>query len=688
MQPEKLGRYQIVGVLGRGGMGVVYEGHDPQIDRSVAIKTIALAALDERETTMFEARFRAEMRSAGRLQHHNIAAIYDTGRDGGTAYIVMELVTGHDLKWHLAAGERFSIQRALAITLQLLAALDYAHRRQVIHRDVKPANVMLQSDGVVKLCDFGVARLADADATRTQGMVVGSLRYASPEQILGQTIDARTDVFSAGVLLFELLTGTLPFKGKSDVEILHRITTEAAPSPRTGNPDIPVDISAAVQRAMAKNPDDRFGSAGEFAQALGASPGTLPGTLPGWAPADAKLPVDAAARARSQVRWWWAAGGVAILSAVGAWALLGPAPAGIEPPQPAPVTLAAPAATQLPGVPSIEQAAAPASSPSTPGPSISPVPPPAAPVPALSTPASATRPVPPTAARAPAASAPAPATASRPAPATPLPKKTAVLPTEGLWRGQLACAAVLSNPGGAGNGAFKAELEIHVQGRDIRWSRDTALVGTRGAGSFDAQGNFSAEGRGARKDRAEAWLEQASGSYAPSTGRIEGRMQILRTKDRSVARECTFIARHSAASGAPASPALPAAQAASSPQTLGLLQGAWKGRVACGASLSANVPAAVAAAYRADLAIEITGSRISLLRDQASLEERAVGEVDGQGRFSASGYGAYKNKKGDWLVRASGEYLPGARRIEGRMQLFRTQDNGLARECSLVAERR
>ena len=233
MQPDSLGRYRIVGLLGRGGMGVVYEGHDPQIDRTVAIKMIALDALSTQERALFEARFRAEMRSSGRLQHHNIAALYDTGRDDGTAYIVMELVTGHDLKWHLANGPRFSLQQAVGITLQLLTALDYAHGRQVIHRDVKPANVMLQDDGVVKLCDFGVARLAEADATRTQGMLVGSLRYASPEQILGQPIDARTDVFSAGVLLFELLTGVLPFKGQSDVEVLHRIATEPAPSSRS-----------------------------------------------------------------------------------------------------------------------------------------------------------------------------------------------------------------------------------------------------------------------------------------------------------------------------------------------------------------------------------------------------------------------------------------------------------------------
>ncbi len=149
MQPTHLGRYQIVGVLGRGGMGVVYEGHDPQIERAVAIKTIAIDSLNEQERALFESRFRAEMRSSGRLQHQHIAALYDAGRDGGTAYIVMELVQGQDLKQRLAAGERFSVEQAVQITLQLLAALAFAHRHEVIHRDVKPANVMLRNDGVV-----------------------------------------------------------------------------------------------------------------------------------------------------------------------------------------------------------------------------------------------------------------------------------------------------------------------------------------------------------------------------------------------------------------------------------------------------------------------------------------------------------------------------------------------------------
>ncbi len=662
MHPEQLGRYRVVGALGRGGMGLVYEGHDPQIDRSVAIKTIALDALDEREKAMFEVRFQAEMRSAGRLQHPNIAAIYDTGRDGGTAFIVMELVSGHDLKWHLAASERFGIHQAITISLQLLAALDYAHRRQVIHRDVKPANVILQADGVVKLCDFGVARLADADATRTQGLIVGSLRYASPEQILGHQIDARTDVFSAGVLLFELLTGTLPFIGSSDAEILHRITTEAAPSPRARNPDIPVGIDAAVRRAMAKDPDDRFGSAAEFAQALGGSTNTSPGTMPGFAATSDKLPVGAVARVSGNLRWGWAAGAAAILAAIGAWALLRPTPTSIEPTQPMP---GAPAASPAP-TPQVQAPVLPPAVPASTAPPASAV---AAEGAAASKPATARPPV---------------ATASGPPP-----RKAPLLPAEGLWRGQLVCGPALSRPLGPANVSFTSEIEVQIQGRNIRWSRGSELISSTVAGRFDAQGHFSAEGQGARKDRAESWLEQASGEYVPATRRIEGRMQIIR-QDKSVARECTLVARSGSAPGAPLRPTSPSSSspAASSPRLLALMQGAWRGRVACGSSLSANTPRAIAAAYTADVSIDIAGSRITLLRDQSNLSEKTVGEVDSQGRFKASGSGAFKDKVGDWLVQASGQYLPKAATIEGRMQILRKSDSGLTRECSLVAERR
>ena len=279
--PARFGRYEVRRVLGRGGMGLVYEGHDPQIDRAVAIKTIALDALDAREAAEFEGRFRAEMRSAGRLQHQNIVALYDTGRDDGTAYIVMELVRGQDLKQRLAGGWRPGAAEAAAIVLQLLAALEYAHAQRVVHRDVKPANLMLQDDGRLKLCDFGVARLADADATRTRGMVVGTARYASPEQLSGGEVDARTDLYAAGVVLYELLTGRPPFSGANELETIARIGQQQAPRPSAANAALPATLDAVVLRALEKDPARRFASAAEFTTALRAASAAAPVAAPG-----------------------------------------------------------------------------------------------------------------------------------------------------------------------------------------------------------------------------------------------------------------------------------------------------------------------------------------------------------------------------------------------------------------------
>lgn len=269
MTDRRFGRYHVVRPLGMGAMGQVYEGHDPQIDRRVAIKTIRLDELSPAMVAEFEARFRAEMRAAGRLQHPNIVALHDAGRDAGSAYIVMEYVDGEDLKRRLDTGWRPDVPAAVDLLLQLLAALAAAHAQGVIHRDVKPANILLTPQGRLKLADFGVARLQDgADATRTRGMVVGTPKYAAPEQLTGGAVDARADLFSCGVLLYRLLAGTLPFDGPNEMVVMHRLLHENAPPPSSLNPAVPAALDAIVAQALSKDPARRPADAQSFAALL------------------------------------------------------------------------------------------------------------------------------------------------------------------------------------------------------------------------------------------------------------------------------------------------------------------------------------------------------------------------------------------------------------------------------------
>jgi len=689
MQPAALGRYRIVKVLGRGGMGVVYEGHDPQIDRSVAIKTIALDALSDDERAVFEGRFRSEMRSTGRLQHHNIAALYDTGRDGGTAYIVMELVNGQDLKRHLASGHRFGLAQAVDITIQLLAALEFAHRRQVIHRDVKPANVMLQTDGVVKLCDFGVARLADADATRTQGMVVGSLRYASPEQIMGQPIDARTDIFSAGVLLFELLTGQVPFKGQSDVEVLHRIANDAAPSPRAIEPAITADVDEAVQRALAKNPDERFTSAAEFARALGASSTRSTDTFPSASPASSLTPGCAASpssptsttgtatlandagRGRRAAIAAAAGAGVIVLGG-GAWWSLRPAP-------PAPFSTAQePSQATLPRL-----APPPARMPQ------------AASEVALTTPAPAAKPLPAPTPVSALEAAPPPAAAPMRAPAAPKPTPVAQ-PAQGSWSGHLACGASLA-PGNVGvrGQAFKAKVSIEIVGQRLTWTRAAGDFSETLTGSFDAQGRFSAEGRGGMKDGSSDWHASASGSYQPRSNRIEAQFRLMRPKDGFVTRECTLVAEPGGVAAAaaaasvktaPASPASPTPSA--KPQAVTAAQGTWSGKLSCGALLNPPKNSTRIEPFEAKFKLEILGKRAIWTRESRTSVETATGRLENNGRLSVEGEGHSTDvsRSNAWLLKAQGEVLAPGNRIAGRAQIVRASDGAVARECTILAE--
>ena len=282
MDIEKLGRYDIVRVLGKGAMGVVYEGRDPNLDRQVAIKTIRVQNQSPEAAQEYEGRFRTEARSAARLHHPNIVSVFDSGQDGDTAYLVMEFIEGQDLKHHLECGARFSVRSSIVMVHDLLMALDHAHRQNVVHRDIKPANMLIELSGRVKLTDFGVARIQEPDETHlTQiGGAVGTPKYMSPEQAKGLRGDSRSDVFSAGVVLYELLTGVLPFDAENQFAIIHKIVGHDPAPPSTLNPEVPPAMDEVMARAIAKNPDERYATAREFglalrvvAQHMGASTG-------------------------------------------------------------------------------------------------------------------------------------------------------------------------------------------------------------------------------------------------------------------------------------------------------------------------------------------------------------------------------------------------------------------------------
>jgi serine/threonine-protein kinase len=266
-------RYQIGEVIGRGGMAEVHEGRDLRLGRRVAVKILRP---DLARDPSFQARFRREAQSAAALNHPNIVAVYDTGEDtlmgeGETAvivpYIVMEYVDGMTLRQLLASGRRLLPERALEIGAGVLSALDYAHRHGIVHRDIKPANVMLTRTGDVKVMDFGIARAMNDTNTATMTAaqsVMGTAQYLSPEQARGEVVDARSDLYSASVLLYELLTGKPPFTGDSPVSIAYQHVSEMPTPPSQVDPGVTSEIDAVVLRALAKSPDDRYQTAAEF----------------------------------------------------------------------------------------------------------------------------------------------------------------------------------------------------------------------------------------------------------------------------------------------------------------------------------------------------------------------------------------------------------------------------------------
>jgi serine/threonine-protein kinase len=266
MLPEKIGKYEIQGVLGRGGMGVVYKGFDAAIARGVAIKVVTKSSLDPEELKHVIGRFRHEARAVGRLVHPRIVQIYDYGEDDQIAYIVMELVNGKTLKQHLSRGDSYEIRESGEIIRQLLDGIGHAHGEGVVHRDIKPSNIMINNDGRIKISDFGIARTEASGLTQV-GDVLGTLHYMAPEQFLGAEVDALADLYSIGVIAFELLTGKKPFGG-GKVEVMQQVLNQVPENPSRINSRLSPLIDRVLLTALAKKKDARFPSAKEFSEAI------------------------------------------------------------------------------------------------------------------------------------------------------------------------------------------------------------------------------------------------------------------------------------------------------------------------------------------------------------------------------------------------------------------------------------
>ncbi|MGH3082853.1 MAG: protein kinase domain-containing protein [Gaiellaceae bacterium] len=261
------GRYELVELIGRGGMSSVWKAHDRLLDRTIAIKLLHEQFTQDEE---YVERFRREARSVAQLSHPNIVTVIDRGEDEGRQYIVFEYVEGENLKQLIERSGPLPVRDALLFTLQMARALGFAHERGLIHRDVKPQNVLLNEDGQPKMTDFGIARSVDVDGVTITGTVLGTSEYIAPEQARGQRVDALTDVYSLGVVLYELLAGRVPFQGENFVAIALRHVNEPAPSVLELRPDCPPRVGLAVERAMAKRPEQRFGSMNELCAELEA----------------------------------------------------------------------------------------------------------------------------------------------------------------------------------------------------------------------------------------------------------------------------------------------------------------------------------------------------------------------------------------------------------------------------------
>jgi len=280
MEMRKLGRYEVVAELGKGAMGTVYRALDPMLNRTVAIKTINMD-LEQDEMAEYEARFYVEARAAGGLNHPNIVTIYDIGKSGNIAYMAMELLEGKELRTMMSPGRPLPVAQAIDIAALAAEGLGYAHEHDVVHRDIKPANLMIVRDGLVKITDFGIARMRSAEARTQTGVVLGSPKYMSPEQVVGKRAEPRSDIFSLGVILYEMVTGKAPFTGEDVSSIMFQILNFAPPPVSSINPEAPEILDFIVAKALAKSPPDRYSDAREMARDLRECRSRIPATAAG-----------------------------------------------------------------------------------------------------------------------------------------------------------------------------------------------------------------------------------------------------------------------------------------------------------------------------------------------------------------------------------------------------------------------
>jgi eukaryotic-like serine/threonine-protein kinase len=262
----QLGRYRITGELGRGAMGVVYKGEDPSLDRTVALKTVILSD-DAAGKDEYKKRFFLEAKAAGRLSHPQVITVYDFGQEGDVAYMAMEFLKGKELRTRMKEGS-ISVPEAVHIAEQVAEGLGYAHEHGVVHRDIKPSNIMLLPHDKVKIMDFGIARMRASDHKTSTGLVLGTPKYMSPEQVGGALVDHRSDIFSLGVVLYEMLTHTKLFQGEDTPQIFHAVANFQPPVPSRLNPEVPPMLDFVLERALKKDPSVRYQDAFELAADL------------------------------------------------------------------------------------------------------------------------------------------------------------------------------------------------------------------------------------------------------------------------------------------------------------------------------------------------------------------------------------------------------------------------------------